>query len=376
MPVPPSHPFFEHLDAWSTWLAYNAGRSPATVAKYRACLERFARWVMDPPKDPRLAPTCMDPLSPSLDDLERFAGIYAHTLKLTPRARRPLVSALRGFFAWLASTGATTCNPAASLPQPKAGRPLPKAMQLRDAEKLLMSVDVSTLSGARDAAMLLLFMGCGFRLSGLRSLNESSLVWYDEEGREALAIRVTEKGDRERMQPVPREAAMLLRAYLGHDDLASIPRTLPNGDRVLFVSTNNRTIPAADYHGEARRISANYIQEMIRDRCSAAGVPADVAHPHALRHMFGAELEEDGVPLLQQQALLGHADPKSTKIYAHLAMRKLRRAAQDANPLAKIRAPLLDSLRSLDRAVNPQAHPRPHQPNRNPRPPSRRRSGS
>lgn len=218
-----------------------------------------------------------------------------------------------------------------------------------------MSPDLGTLIGARDACILVLFMGCGLRLRGLSALNESAMVWYEDQGREALALRVVEKGGRERLQPVPAEATMLLRAYLGHEELASIPRTLPNGDRVLFVSTNNRTVSAADYYGEARRISPTYIQEMMRKRCESAGVPVDVAHPHALRHLFGAELSEDDTPLLVQQALMGHADPKSTEIYAHIAVRRLRSVVDKANPLTKMRGPLLDSLRSLDRAINAPA---------------------
>ncbi len=353
MPSPEAD-FLPAVDAWCQWLQVNHGRSAATASKYRHALHRFNAWVTNPPKEAALAPAdTRDPLQPTLGDLERFSGIYAHSMKLSPRARRPLISALRGFYAWLSSTTGGH-NPAQALPQPKAGRALPKAMQLRDAEKLLMQPDITTFIGLRDACILLLFMGCGFRLGGLLALNESALVWYDDEnGRECLVIRVVEKGQHERLQPVPAEAAMLLRAYLGHEDLGSIPRSLPSGDRVLFVTVNNRAISPAEYFGEERRISARYVQDMITARCAAAGVPDDVAHPHALRHMFGAELAEEEVHELTHQALMGHATIDSTKIYAHLAIRKLRRAIDLSSPVAKMRGPLLDSLRSLDLALSP-----------------------
>lgn len=353
MPAPSLIAFNSALDTWCTWLEMNNGRATATVTKYRCYLERYATWVIDPPADPKLAPQdTVDPLQPSLADLELFAGLYSHSMKLTPRARRPLVSSLRGFFEWLSSTGKAAGNPAASLVQPKAGRPLPKAMQLHHAEKLLMSPDITTWNGVRDSCILMLFMGCGLRLSGLRRLNESALVWHtDDHRREALAIRVVEKGERERLQPVPREAAMLLRAYLGHDETRAIPRTLPDGDRVLFVTQHNNTVSPADYYGEARRISATYIQQMVKERCEAVGVPTDVAHPHALRHLFGAELAEDDVSQVTHQTLMGHASADSTEIYSHIAARKLRREVERANPLAKMKGPLLDSLRTLDRAV-------------------------
>lgn len=355
MPLPSLEAFRNAVDRYIEWLRMNRGRSAATTVKYRGHLERFGLWVVEPPKELRLAPEqTRDPLQPTSQDLERFAGIYAHSLKLTARARRPMVSALRGFFAWYA-TNTGKLNPAAVLPQPRAGRALPRAMSLAQAERLLMQPDIATLQGVRDACILMLFMGCGFRLRGLASLNESALQWLtDESSRDYLVIRVVEKGDNERLVPVPAEAAILLRAYLGHEDLASIPRDLPNGDRVLFITRNNHSVPAADYYGERRRISATYIQQMMLKHCADAGLPRSVAHPHALRHLFGTELLESDVDLRDSQALMGHSDIQSTTIYTHVAHRRLRRELERANPLGKMRGPLLDSLRSLDRAVSGQ----------------------
>lgn len=361
MPLPSLEAFNAAADSYCDWLTHNKGRAAATIAKYRGHLDRFAAWVVDPPADHRLAPQhTHDPLDPTLQDLERFTGIHAHSLKLSARARRPMVSALRGFFAWHSSNSGTKVNPAAALPQPQAGRPLPRAMSLPQAERLLMQPDVTTLQGVRDACILMLFLGCGFRLRGLANLNESALQFLgDETGREYLVIRVVEKGAKERMQPVPNEAAILLRAYLGHEDLASIPRDLPNGDRVLFVTQRNHSIPAADYYGERRRISATYIQQMMLKHCEDAGLPRSVAHPHALRHLYGTELLESEVDLRDSQVLMGHIDIQSTTIYTHVAHRRLRRAVEKANPLAKMSGPLLESLRSLDRAMTAPAGTRP-----------------
>lgn len=350
------------LDDWLAWLLHNKGRAAATVSKYRAHLERFAAWYGAPPEDPQLAPIGADPLRPSLQDLERFTGLYAHSLKLSHSARRPLVSALRGFFAWLHADGRTSSNPAAVLPQPTAGRPLPIAASLQDAERLLMAPDIETFTGLRDAAMFAVLIGCGLRVSGLVRLNQSALTWWtDDAGREHLVLATTEKGEKERLVPVPREAAMLLRAYLGHDELAAIPRTLPSADAVLFVTVNNRNIPACDYYGEARRMTRGAVLDRIKHHALAAGVPERIAHPHALRHLYGAEMSEDDVPLLTHQQLMGHADPKSTSIYTAIAHRKLRAAVDKSNPLAKMRAPLLDTLRTLGAAIDPspRTHPRP-----------------
>ncbi len=222
-------------------------------------------------------------------------------------------------------------------------------MTLESAQKLLMQPDLNTLIGVRDAAILALFIGTGIRLSGLLRLNESALQFYrDEKDKERLAVKVREKGKKERLVPVPDEARLLLRAYLGHPELEAIGRTLPDGDRILFVSTKNRGISEDKYH-EERRLSARSVQDMIEGYGKKAGIPRKQLHPHAARHLYGTELAEEKVDLLTRQALLGHADPKSTEIYTQLATRALTRAADKANPLSKIKTPATELAREMAR---------------------------
>jgi site-specific recombinase XerD len=355
---------YDHLvDTYLTWLQHNRGRSDATVAKYRGHLERFAAWFADPPEDPALQPLGADPLSASPADLDLYAGLVSHSRKLTAASRRPLVSALRGFNAWLAKGGHIAGDVAASLPQPKAGSPLPHPALLHEAEQLLMAPDIGTFIGLRDTCMLMLLMGCGIRVSGLCGLNESALEWMvDDGGRELLTIRVTEKGKKERLVPAPVEAGMLLRAYLGHEELHEIPRTLPDGDVILFPTTRNRLLLASDYYGEARRMTSAGVRDMIKKYAAAAKIRAKVAHPHALRHLYGTEMAEDRVDLLELQSLFGHVDPKSTAIYTATARRRLRETVDRSNPLAKMRAPILDSLRTLGRTLDGARHARARPP--------------
>lgn len=346
MPASPARDFSAALDAWCVWLGKSRGRADSTVAKYRAYLERLAAWCAAPPDDPKRRPSCAYPLALTPADVETFAGLHAHAEGLSPRARRPLVSALRNFYAWAAGQGLGN-NPAASLPSPKAGRALPKAATLHHAERLLMAPDVDTLAGLRDAAIIAALAGIGARVSGLCALNESDLLWTHEDQRETLYVTLREKGDNVRHLPVPSECAMLLRAYIAHPELQAIDRTTPTGERVLFVSLRAPSIPPHEYHGERRRLHRRAVHAMLQRHAKRAGVPIEYAHPHALRHLFGAELAEDDAPLLVAQSLLGHVDPKSTEIYAHLARRKLRQVMDKSSPLRKMRAPLLDTLRTL-----------------------------
>lgn len=358
MPVPPRPAFAAAVDSWLDWLTHNRGRTPATAGKYRGYLARLAAWVADPPSDARRCPSVSDPWDLTAADIELFAGLHAHAEGLTPRARRPLVAALRGFYAWAASAGGMLReNPAAALPVPKVGRALPIAATLAQVERLLMAPDVGTMVGLRDAAIIATLAGCAPRVSGLCGLNLSDLLWTEDDGHEALYLRLAEKGGHVRQVPAPQEVAMLIQGYLAHPDRRALAPDclLDDGDQPLFVSSRNRRVPAHEYFGEARRLTPRGVRRLLQRHAQRVGVPLEYAHPHALRHLYGAELAEDDGDLLLRQALLGHVDAKSTEVYSHLARRKLRRLADKSNPLAKMRAPLLDTVRALAASANPRS---------------------
>lgn len=321
------------IEKFLDWKQYSQGRSVTTIGKYRGYLNRLNTFLLESNQ------TLLDV---TRESLENFCGIYMHKQGLSPRARRPLVASIRGFYAWLQREGLIAENPARALEAPKAGRRLPRGMTLQDAEKLLLQPDLDTFIGLRDTAIIMTLVGCGLRISGLLRLNESDLLFYDDAGYERLLLRVNEKGGRERLVPAPDEVRIMMRAYLGHEDLTGTDRCLEDGDQVLFISTRNRALPADKYHGEARRLSSRSVNEMIEKYGAEAGIPRDRLFPHAMRHLYGTELAEEGIDVLQIQALLGHQNPTTSEIYVHLATRTLARTVDKANPLNKMRTPVTD----------------------------------
>ena len=50
----------------------------------------------------------------------------------------------------------------------------------------------------------------------------------------------------------------------------------------------------------------------------AAGVPAELAHPHVLRHTYGSlYMTHPHAELSRLQRLMGHASPETTAVYVH-----------------------------------------------------------
>ena len=323
------------IDQFLRWKEENENCSAKTVKKYRKLLGQLSEFLKG------------EYQNATLSQLERFSGGWLHRKGYSASSRKVAVAAVRGFFSYLSKRKIVVKNPADDLVYPKTGRRLPRFMGLKSAESLLFQPDLNSFSGIRDSAILALLMGCGFRVSGVCGLNESNLIWYQHDNADRLAIRTLEKGDRERIVPVPLEAMLLLQAYLGHPELQEIDRLLDDGDQVLFVNLRNRHIPEWDHRGELRRMSTRAIDRMIKRYAIEAGVPEEHAHPHALRHLFGTELAESDFSTLQIQSLMGHADPKTSEIYVHVSMRKMTSVLDKGNPLGKINTPVTALLREL-----------------------------
>lgn len=338
------------IDDFLTFKAVNKNRSARTIEVYRLALARLVTFLAG-----------REVTSATGDELVVFTGAWLfRNFKLEPAARKVYVSATREFYRWLKRRKHIEADLAEQIPVPQLGRRLPDVMSLATAEKLMWAPDFNTFEGVRDGAMMALLVGCGFRVSGLVGLNESDILVHQVDGKPRMALRVKEKGNKTRQVPVPAEADLLLRMYLEHPDLKGIDRAIAQGnhpDRVLFVSTANRLVPVHEYRGENRRLTRRSINNILAKYGKQAGIPDRELHPHAMRHLFGTELAEANVDILQRQQLMGHADPKSTAIYEHLAFTKATKAIDQGNPLSKIRSPVSDLLKRLAAGNSSPARP-------------------
>lgn len=335
------------LDAWLKYNELNRGNSKDTTTNYRHAVLRLGEWMNASGKSIKTVTT---------EDLQKYCGEVLHGMGLSGSTRRISVSAIRGYFSWLVDRKIRHQNPATGVPYPKLGRSLPVPLTTAAAEKLLAAPDLDTFKGVRDVAMLAVMIGCGPRVSGLCSLNEEDLLFSaNEQGAEELTIRLREKGKHERYVPAPEEVRLLVRAYLGHPELDEIERRLPDGRRVLFVNLANHQVPAHERMGENRRLTKWSIWEIIQAYGEECDIDPRLLHPHAMRHLYGQELSEAKTDILVMQKLMGHRDPKSTEVYAHIAFRRLREAAIAGNPLNRIKNPATGLAAALRKATSPRS---------------------
>lgn len=327
------------VDQYLTFREVVKGRSQQTSVKYRLYLNRLLTYCEQ---------ANLTLLTVTGDHLELFTSVYVYKqMNMGPSARRAVVASVRGFYKWLSDKRIIEANPAKDIQYPKSPQKLPVAMPFDAAEKLIWAPDLTTFIGVRDAAMLGLLIGCGIRITGLVRLNTNSFQWSQVEGRELLSIKVNEKGDKERIVPVPDQSRLLIRAYLGHKYLKSVNRFIDTNNQVMFVSTANRRVPPSSLYGETIRIGDQSIRDMIIKYGEKVGIDRQYLHPHALRHLFGKELTEDDVDVLDRMGLLGHADVKSTEIYSHITDRKTRRIIDSSSPMSKMHTPVSDLSKLL-----------------------------
>ena len=338
-PLPVNGPADVLIEQFLEFKQINQGRSSRTAERYSLALRRLQMFMGDRPL-----------VSATTDDLTLFSGkwLFEKGMK-DPVTRKPCVSAVREFYKWLHGNGLMKVDPGRSVHHPKFGRRLPRVMSLAQAEALMYVPDYSTFEGLRDATMISLLIGCGLRVSGLVGLNESNITLAMIAGQQRMIIKTLEKGDKERQLPIPIQADLLIRLYLDHPTMQEIDRSLPNGDKVLFISTKNSYCPRHEWFGEKRRINRHSVHRIIERYGKQAGLPPEITHPHAMRHLFGTELAEDDVPTVTAANLLGHADVKTTQVYQHLAMRKLASTVDKSNPLGKIKTPISSLLSQLQR---------------------------
>lgn len=330
------------IDAWLDFMSMARNCSPRTREVYGLALTRLREFM---------APRSV--LEASGSELEAFCGLWLHKKGVVAQSRKPYVSAVRGFFHWASEKGHIDGYSARELQHPKTGRPLPRTISLANAERLMWAPDLSTFVGIRDAAMLGLLIGCGLRVSGLVNLNESNLQTARMDKETRMFLKAEEKGRRQRLLPVPREAEAMLRVYLAHEDLAAIDRNVKNEhghqDKVLFVNTKNPMVLEHEHIGEARRLTRKAVHQRLQFYGSQVGIPLEQLHPHAMRHLYGTELTESDVPTVTTQGLMGHADAKSTEIYVELSIRKKMSVVDQHAPLAKMKTPVSEFLKRMPR---------------------------
>ncbi len=248
----------------------------------------------------------------SLQHLQRFLE-WIHELGMTPRSQARVVSGIKSFYRYLALEGGIEEDPSELLEVPRPGQKLPEILSTKDIDKMIDKVDLSRAEGERNRAILEMLYSCGLRVSELVSLKISDLFLKED------FIRITGKGDKQRLVPIGEKARRYLLHYLQDRSHRKID---PDHEDIVFLNRSGR------------QLSRVMVFNIIKDLAGKARIKKKVS-PHTFRHSFATHLIEGGADLRAVQEMLGHASITTTEIYTHLDRQFLREELMHHHPRAK-----------------------------------------
>lgn len=300
---PPPHPdqFTPLFESFLRYLISERRLAENTVKAYSSDISSFFSYLKTRGKKD-LAETDNETILGFLDQ--------ARKRQISHRSNARRISALKTFFAFLATEGHIDHNPLSSIDLPRAGRTLPKALSLDEVTKLLVPPSVSTPLILRNYAMLCLLYSTGLRVTELVRLPISGCNLT------SCFVRVIGKGDKERIIPFGLVAKEHLEAYIQKSRQLILKEKRSN---FLFVTSRGRAMTRLRFW------------QILEEIAVSAGITKKIS-PHMLRHSFATHLLANGADLRTVQMMLGHSDIATTQIYTQIDQDRLKSIHKKFHP--------------------------------------------
>lgn len=293
-------------NGFKAWLQLERSLSNNSVEAYLHDIEMLTQYLVT-------SNNLKSPEDVTIKDLQAFIQ-YIAELGISQKSQARIVSGIRSFYKFCLIERIVKTDPSTLLDLPRLKRALPDVLHITEIESMITAIDLSKPEGMRNKAILETLYSCGLRVSELVDLQISKL--YLDIG----FIRVTGKGDKERLVPIGSDATKYINIY---KDEVRVHTNIKKGcDDILFLSRTGRKLT---------RIMIFYI---IKDLAKQAGINKKIS-PHTFRHSFATHLVEGGADLRAVQEMLGHESITTTEIYTHLDRDYLKDTLQQFHPAYK-----------------------------------------
>jgi integrase/recombinase XerD len=286
------------IDAYLVHLEVERNLADNTLEAYGRDLADFAGAMIDAGADRATAVT--------VEQIASWVRSLAEA-GLEPSTQARMLVAVRGLYKHLVRERIAVEDPSKMVDLPKPKRRLPEVVTYDEVVALM----VAAADNHRDRAIVVLLYGAGLRVSEVVRL-ELGQIYLD-----AGLIRALGKGNKERTIPIGDRVVELVRRYIEEDRPAR-----------LKERTTDLVFPGRSKTGGLTRQT---IFAMLR-RLGARADLASKISPHKLRHAFATHLVRGGADLRAVQAMLGHADLRTTEIYTHVDEGHLRATYDRAHP--------------------------------------------
>ena len=265
-----------------------------------------------------------DPQKVERNHIRRYLG-WLQQQGMDKRTLGRKLSAIKAFFKYALRESAVTANPTLGLRSPKQDKKLPGFLSQSQAVQAVESNQgdpavraIHELPLLRDNAIMELLYGSGLRSSELLGLTPRDLDLPN------LQVKVKGKGGKERIVPLTRASAVVLKQLL-----AALARR-----RVLRPAGGREDEGSVFLGKNGKQLTRRQLQRIVKARIHLSGYGGK-ASPHALRHSFATHLLDRGADLKAVKELLGHASLSTTQIYTHVTVDRLKKVYKQAHPRAE-----------------------------------------
>ena len=281
------------IKGFKSYLQIERSLSDNSVQAYIRDVKKFANYAI---------PIELSELKVSRVDISNFLA-QINQKNISSRSQARIISGIKAFYKYLIMEDYLKINPTELIESPKIGLKLPATLSLNEIDKLIATVDLSNKQGERNRAILETLYSCGLRVSELVNLQLSNI--HFKEG----YLKVTGKGDKERLAPIGGRAIKYLTIYINE---VRNHQEIKKGSED-FVFLNNR----------GAKLTRVMIFIIIQKLTEKIGLKKKIS-PHTFRHSFATHLIEGGADLRAVQEMLGHESITTTEIYTHLDNEYLR----------------------------------------------------
>lgn len=217
-----------------------------------------------------------------------------------------VLASVRSFHKFISLNHESIKDPTLYIHTHKHNEHLPIYASVQDLKVLFDSFSNSDIDIYHKTILLILY-SCGLRVSELCSLKRNDVHLSEK------ILKVTGKGDKERIIPIVDACVQQMELYLNLVRKNWQKKTLPN----FFINQYGRVL------------TRQYVHNLIKKKCEECKLNPNLS-AHSFRHSFASHLLDGNADLRIVQELLGHSDIQTTQIYTHIQNKRLVNAYDNA----------------------------------------------
>lgn len=282
------------IDGFARWMRQHRGVTESTLKTYQSILTKLLGTVGETPG------------SYNARVLRR--GVELQTTSCGRSWAKLVITTVRMFLRYLVVQGLCDANLVDALPTIAHWKraSCPDYLSKEEVKKLISACNPATAQGARAVAVLLLLIRLGLRAGDIVCLRHADIDW--EQG----ALRLTGKGRRQSLLPLPQDVGDAILNYVEH--------WRPEiRDEHVFLRVNAPFAPLA---------SASAISSLVNRVARRARLPVSRLGAHVLRHTAASLMLRQGVSLQAIGCVLRHQSIETTILYAKVDVEMLSEIAQ------------------------------------------------